>query len=58
MRRIGAAQSRFLRGTSRQAMAVVARGVVRPWGGNLERPVHPARTKNDRVRQVSWLAGQ
>ncbi len=22
------------------------------------RPVHPARTKNDRVRQVSWLAGR
>lgn len=24
----------------------------------LEHPVHPARMKNDRVRQVSWLAGR
>ena len=27
-------------------------------GGNLGHPVHPARMKNDRVRQVSWLTGQ
>ena len=33
-------------------------GLSRLCRENLERSVHPARTKNDRVRQVSWLAGQ
>jgi hypothetical protein len=41
----------------RQAVAVVARGMARRHG-NLGHPVHPARMKNDCVRQVSWLAGQ
>jgi len=43
---------------SRQAVAVVARGLDRFESGNLGHPVHPARMKNDRVRQVSWLTGQ
>jgi len=40
----------------RQAVAVVARGMARRHG-NLGHPVHPARMKNDCVRQVSWLTG-
>jgi len=39
-------------------VAVVSRGLDRLEGGNLGHPVHPARMKNDRVRQVSWLTGQ
>lgn len=45
-------------GSPGKAVAVVARGMTSARAEALEHPVHPARMKNDCVRQVSWLAGQ